>query len=227
MTDEYILDGAEVERAAGEPSTAPAERRIDVRLVAWGDVAQDPSGYRETIMRGAFAGIDPADVVLESGADLRNGGHETRAVGVAEAIVERDDGAYATFRVAPTPAGDELLALTGSGVLRRASVVFAPIKSKQRADGVIERHALSLRRVAVLARGAYPSARVMAVRSAAEAQEAPNMDDVLTPVVTRMDGIEAAIARMEAQYATPSVSRSEQARSRRSARGTPASAMGR
>lgn len=196
-----VEDTALVERAAGEP-TATEGRRIDLRLVAWGDVANDPSGYRETIMRGAFAGADPSGVVLESGADLRNGGHETRAVGVAEAIVERDDGAYATFRVAPTPAGDELLALVKDGVLGAASVVFKPVKSKPRADGVIERHALSLRRVAVLARGGYQSARVLAVRAAADAQEATPVNDI-APVIERVDGIEAAIARMEAQYSTP------------------------
>jgi HK97 family phage prohead protease len=204
MTDEYTLDGEQVERAAGDVTAQPEGRRVDLRLVAWGDVATDPTGYRETIMRGAFADADPAGVVLESGADLRNGGHETRVVGVAEAIVERDDGAYATFRVSPTPAGDELLALIKDRALNAASVVFKPVKSKQRADGVIERHSLSLRRVAVLARGGYQSARVLAVRSeAADAQEAEPVND-LAPVVERIDNIDATIARMEAQWATPS-----------------------
>lgn len=205
----FDLGGDIVERAAGEVTAQPEGRRVDLRLVAWGDVAVDPSGYRETIMRGAFADADPSGVVLESGADLRNGGHETRVVGVAESIVERDDGAYATFRVSPTPAGDELLALIKDRALNAASVVFKPVKSKQRGDGVIERHALSLRRVAVLARGGYQSARVLAVRSeAADAQEAEPVND-LAPVISRVDGIEAAIARMEAQYATPAVAPSD------------------
>ena len=203
--DLFDLGGDIVERAAGDVTAQPEGRRVDLRLVAWGDVAVDPSGYRETIMRGAFADADPSGVVLESGADLRNGGHETRVVGVAESIVERDDGAYATFRVSPTPAGDELLALIKDRALNAASVVFKPVpgKSKQRADGVIERHALSLRRVAVLARGGYQSARVLAVRSeAADAQEAEPVND-LAPVVERIDNLDATIARMEAQYATP------------------------
>ena len=201
---EYIMPtDALVERAAGEVTAQPEGRRVDLRLVAWGDVATDPTGYRETIMRGAFADADPSGVVLESGADLRNGGHETRVVGVAESIVERDDGAYATFRVSPTPAGDELLALIRDRALNAASVVFKPMKSRQRADGVIERHALSLRRVAVLARGGYQSARVLAVRSeAADAQEAAPVND-LAPVVERIDNLDATIARMEAQWATP------------------------
>lgn len=193
----------QVERAAGDVTAATDGRRVDLRLVAWGDIAQDASGYRETIMRGAFADADPSGVILESGADLSSDGHKTRVVGVAESIVERDDGAYATFRVSPTPAGDELLSLIRDGALRRASVVFQPMKSKQRADGVIERHALSLRRVAVLARGGYQSARVLAVRSeAADAQEAAPVND-LAPVVERIDNLDATIARMEAQWATP------------------------
>lgn len=206
MTDSFDITDMPadlVERAAGEVTAQPEGRRVDLRLVAWGDVAVDPSGYRETIMRGAFADADPSGVVLESGADLRNGGHETRVVGVAESIVERDDGAYATFRVSPTPAGDELLALIKDRALNAASVVFKPVKSKQRGDGVIERHALSLRRVAVLARGGYQSARVLAVRSeAADAQEVQPVND-LAPVIERVDAIDKTIARMEAQYATP------------------------
>lgn len=194
-----------IERAAGAPVADAEGRRIDVRLVAWGDIATDASGYRETIMRGAFAGADASRVILETGADLRDGGHRTRVVGVAESIIEREDGAYGTFRVAPTPAGDELLALVRDGALGAASVVFRPITSKKRADGVIERHTADLARVAILPRGGYPSARVLAVRSE-PIMEVPVTENVpvdLAPTIARIDNIDAAIARMEASLATP------------------------
>ena len=213
MTD--VIESTEtteyVERAA--VSVTPGDGRlIDVRLVAWGDIATDASGYRETIMRGAFAGVDPADVILESGASLLNGGHDTRAVGNAVAIEEREDGAYGTFHVRETPAGDELLQLVRPGpngalpVLRRASVVFKPVKSRQRSDGVIERHAVDLARLSILPRGGYPSARVLAVRSEPTTMEVPEVDIApvdLAPTIARVDNVEAAIARMEANFATP------------------------
>lgn len=155
----------ELTRSAPESVSAGEGRRIDVRLVAWDDVAENTDeGIREQFVRGAFADVDPARVTLES---QRHGGP---LVGVGEQLVERDDGAYGSFRVAETPAGDELLALVRPGpdgeppVLRDASVVFKPVKSRSRA-GIVQRVAADLRRVAILERGAYASSAVLAVRS--------------------------------------------------------------
>lgn len=149
-------------------------RRIDLRLLSWRDVAEHTAeGIRERFLPGAFAGTDPATVTLES----QN--HRGAIVGNAESIEERDDGAYATFIVAPTPAGDELLTLARQGILRAASVVFRPITSRLNA-GVVERLRVELARVAVLDRGAYPSAAVLAVRSAPEGD--PAMTDVIEPI---------------------------------------------
>lgn len=169
----HIEDDALMER-----SDAPRERRIDIRLVRWGEVAErTQEGYRERFARGAFAGIDPSTVILESQA------HKGTVVGVAESLEEREDGAYATFRVVPTPAGDELLALTSPGpngeppVLRSASVAFRPGRSRHVAGGVIERVTAGLERVAIIPRGAYPSAQILAVR------EEPAQEIVMADVV--------------------------------------------
>lgn len=149
-------------------------RRIDVRLLTWGEVAEHTEeGIRERFLPGAFAGTDASRVTLES----QN--HKGSIVGRAETVEEREDGAYATFVVAETSAGDELLTLARQGILRAASVVFRPITSRLNA-GVVERLRVELARVAVLDRGAYPSAAVLAVRSHPEGDTA--MTDVIEPV---------------------------------------------
>lgn len=182
-------------RAATDAVTNGEGRRLDLRLVTWGEVAtQTQEGIKETFARGAFAGTDPSKVVLEA---QRHGGS---LVGVAEAIEEREDGAYATFRVAETAAGDELLTLAREGVLKDASVVFAPKSSRQLQGGVIERTSVDLRMVAVLPRGAYPSANVLAVR-----EEVTNMEPTvdLQPVVSRLDAVEQRMGAIETIAATP------------------------
>ena len=141
-------------------------REVDVRLATWGEVAQTQDGYRETLEPGAFGEVDPSLVVLESSR------HDGAIVGVATRILQRAGDAIATFRVAATQAGDELLALVRPGphgeppVLRGASVVMAPLPGghRIRPDGVVSRSAVELRRVAILPRGAYPSAGVLALR---------------------------------------------------------------
>jgi len=140
-------------------------RRLDLRLYAWGDVAENTDeGIREQLMPGVFAGVDPTRVTVES---QRHGG---AIVGVGEAIVERSEGIFGTFRVAETPAGDELLALVTPGpegeapVLRDVSIVFIPQGHRVR-GGIVQRTAGDLRRVAIVERGAYPSGAVLAARS--------------------------------------------------------------
>lgn len=134
-------------------------RELEIRIVPWDVVADTPDG-REVFTRGAFDGTDPERVTIEAG---RHGGE---LVGRGTGLDERDDAAYLTARVSRTRAGDELLELVRDGVYRAASVAFAdrPGGSRRRPDGVWERRAVDLRRVAVLERGAYAGAEVLAVR---------------------------------------------------------------
>jgi HK97 family phage prohead protease len=146
-------------------------RTIDVRLLRWGELGHAAEG-RERFTRGAFRGTNARSVVLEAiGPHGREPG--VRLVGRAEAIEEREDGPYATFRVSRVPAGDELLELVRDGVYSRASVVFEPVVSRAAPDGVIERQRVNLRRVGIVERGAYPSAEVLAVRN----EGAPEMPE--------------------------------------------------
>lgn len=182
-----------------ERADATESRRIDLRLMRWGDVAQTADSGPEAFARGAFAGVDPERVTLEA---QRHGGP---LVGVGESLRETESEAVMTFRVAATPAGDELLTLARERVLTSASVVFRPIKSRTRPDGVIERQGVDLLRVALLERGAYASASVTAVREAAP-MEVPEVSEAVVniePVVDRLEGIESRMAQLETLATVP------------------------
>jgi HK97 family phage prohead protease len=189
----------ELQRASQDSVEAKGEgRTIDVRLAAWDDIAENTmEGYKEQLVRGVFEGTDPERVTLEA---QRHGG---ALVGVAESIEERDDGAYGSFRIADTPAGNELLELVRSKVLRDASVVFRPGKSKTTAQGIVQRLSAELRRVAILERGAYPSASVLAVRSELVSEETPPVVEEaappaadLSPIVERVDALDERLAKL-------------------------------
>lgn len=178
-------------------------RTLDIRLVPWDVVAETPDG-REMFRRGAFEGIEPGTVSLES---QRHGGE---LVGRAVSLEERDDGGWMSARVSKTRAGDDLLELIRDGVCRAASIEFAPIGQRRRRDGVTERTRVDLRRVAVLERGSYPGAGVMAIR------EEPSMTDVLElpaeapaldlgPLTGRLDAIESRIGALATLGAAPAV----------------------
>lgn len=166
-------------RAAPDGVSGVEGRRLDIRLYAWGDVAtRTEEGIKEQLMPGVFGNVDATRVTLES---VRHGG---AIVGVGEQIVEREDGIHGTFRVAETPAGDELLALVSGEppVLRDASVVFAP-QTQRISNGIVQRTAGDLRRVAIVERGAYASAQVLAVRSdEVETEDQTTADEVVETV---------------------------------------------
>jgi len=174
-------------------------RTVELRIVPWDAVAQTSDGP-ERFRRGAFRGVDAGRVTIEAG---RHGGP---LVGRGLALEERDDAAYLTARIAPTPNGDELLTLAREGVYQDVSVVFVPRSSKRASDGVTERHAVDLRRVAILERGAYPGAQVVAVRaepddSEEEGQMSETID--LAPVTDRLERMEQRMEALAIQAATP------------------------
>lgn len=156
-----------------------SERIIDARIVPWG-VRADTTEGPEVWVRGAFRGVDPGSVGLEAiGPHGREPG--VRLCGRAESIEERVDGAYASFRVSRTAAGDEMLALVSDGVYRDVSVVFEPIESRSN-GGVTERRRANLRRVGIVERGAYHGeASVLAVRSMGDPPMPPETPPDPTP----------------------------------------------
>jgi hypothetical protein len=121
---------------------------------------------------------------------IEAGGHGGPLVGRGVVLDQRDDAAYLTARIAPTPAGDDALTLAREGVYSSASVAFYPIAGgNRRRAGVTEHSRVDLRRVAILERGAYPTAAVLAVRAVegrtmTEPTPDPTPDPTPTPVPT-------------------------------------------
>lgn len=158
----------------------PDARVIEGTVIPFGQVISvrdTPGGprYRETIARGAVDGLEAARVTLES-LPRPGQGHNTHEgsvlVGRAIAAEAGDDALRMAFRVSRTAAGDELLELARDGVLAQLSASFIPIEDRTRADGVVERTRIDVRRVAVVERGAY-DAPITAVRAAQEDRGMP------------------------------------------------------
>lgn len=198
MTDHTIV-GDILERAdAGGDG-----RTVRIRMVRWDVPSPTPEGYREAFARGAFAGVDPAAVTIES---MRHGG---QLVGRGQAIEELEDGGYLEARISRTPAGDELLALIDDGVLRQASVAYREISGRTRRQGdVLVREAVDLWRVAVVERGVHDGAAVVAVRSAADQEGRSMVEDVVeaggapdadAAIATAMAPVLAQLTRQDAR----------------------------
>ena len=148
------MTDAVIEHAVAQPLIRirdEAQRLVDVRLTPWGVIAQTEDGP-ETFERGAYEGIDPTS------SRLRVGSHRERSVGVGVSIEERDDAAYATYRVVRTRAGDEALAELADGLFAHASVAFAPGENTVDRAGVVHRvRVRALPHVAIVEAGAYGS----------------------------------------------------------------------
>jgi phage head maturation protease len=95
-----------------------AKREIGMLIARW-DTPVDTNLGLESVRRGAFSEVDPADVVLKVG-------HKGPVVGRGFALQERDEGVHMDFRVSKTLNGDEALTLASDGVMRRASVEYSP-----------------------------------------------------------------------------------------------------
>lgn len=171
------------------------QRIIEGDVIPYGEIVSvqdDPRGprYRETIPSGAVAAFDPARIQLESLARSPQG-HNTHdgalLVGRGVAAEDGDQSLRMAFRVARTRDGDELLELAREGVLTGLSAVFRPIADRTRPDGVVERTQIELRRVAVVASGAYQGATVTAVRAASEDTDMPEGTPAATTAEDQTD----------------------------------------
>ncbi len=178
-------------------------RSVEIRIMPWGEVAETPDG-REMFERGAFSGVNPGRVTIES---QRHGG---TLVGRGSDLVEHDDAAYLHARISETPAGDELLTLIRDGVVSEASVSFKPVKTARR-KGVLVRQAVDLWRVAILERGSYPGAAVVAVRGKSEDTAVVDEQEIteaipppdLSPILQRIEQLDNKVVQLQARAAVP------------------------
>lgn len=145
-----------------------AERReIYGRIIPYGEEIR-VRGRPERFVRGAVDGVDPATVRLLA--------QHREPIGRMISLEERDDGAYATFRVSRTRTGDEMLQLVADGVIDSFSPGFIP--GDQAADGTIRR-LRALPEVSLVTFPAYSQAKVLAIRE----EETP-MPEETQPVET-------------------------------------------
>jgi phage head maturation protease len=187
-----------------------SKRELDVRLVPWGRVVETQNGL-EMFERGAFADAVPADVYLqgqehEVHMGLGQNGQPVltrHPVGRATALDDREDAQYATFRVARTARGDEVLALADDGLVAGISVEFSEVPGgteyrKQGGRRLAVHKRARLSGASTTYRPTYPEASVVAVRSeqegspvadaapVTEATPAPPVIDI-APIMARFD----------------------------------------
>lgn len=134
-------------------------------------VVDDGQGpYREEFARGAFSGATRAPnrtlLEFEHFAPGLSG-----VIGHGAHFEEQTDALYGRFRMGRSQDGDKALELIAEGVLGAASVFFAPKTTARLARDHVRRLEVVLDRVALCRVGSYPEARVLAVRSAATADE--------------------------------------------------------
>jgi hypothetical protein len=162
-----------------------AKREIDVRIAPFGETIETIHGP-EMIEAGDHV-TDPAKLLLmglehEVHLGIGQDGKvipTRRPTGKAIAVERRADGAYGTFRVAKTAAGDELLALIEDDVVGGVSVEMGSNRRTrtERRNGrqlrVVEFG--DFRAVSPTYQPAYAEARVLAVRS--QKEDAPVAED--------------------------------------------------
>ncbi len=144
-------------------------RTIVARIAPLGVDARVRDGdgpeYVERIMAGAFRRQtrDPARVPILLNYEHREGLGDQ--IGRAVELVERDDGLHGTFVALSTPFGDQGLDLIRAGIVGLSLQASVPADGSRLVDGVVVRHRLVLRHVALTASPAYVGAEVVAVRS--------------------------------------------------------------
>lgn len=143
-----------------------AKRTITGRVLTLGEVG-NTSGGRVRFAAGALNAQDPSRIKLLIEHD------PTRVVGYATEIAERDGAVWATFRVAPGPAGDEVLASAGEKLRDGLSVGVQIIAGTAGNDGILDVTEAAWRETSVVALPAFASAQVTAVTAQQPQQPAP------------------------------------------------------
>ena len=190
------------------------KREIDVRLVPFNRTISTRGGAEE-FAPGSVAGTADQSLLLmglEHSAEMGLGQDgqpvlTRRPTGRSLRVWEDDDGAYATFRVARTQAGDELMALAEDGIVRGVSVEFDPrgnvVEKITRAGRRISRITrAALTGAALTYRPAYgEQATVLAIRSSEEGQMAE--ENAPAAVGFSQEDQNALVARMAAEFNKP------------------------
>lgn len=158
-------------------------RTVDVRVVPYdtpADVSDDGGRtvYREEWASGAFDDQLVAGHRLKVLLNFEHLSGISNVVGKGVALRSQADGLHGSFRVTQGQDGDKALELINDGILDGVSLEAYAKKSIRTAEGVVRRVKAHLRNVAICREGAFPDARVLAVREAPE----QILDEALLPV---------------------------------------------
>lgn len=187
---------------------AEEERTIEGRIIPYGQRIMF-RGKPESFARGAASGIDPSTITLFYAHDHQKG---ELPIGVGVAIEEREDGAYARFKVAATEKGNEVLQLAKEKVLRFFSPGF--VIGTQSQDGTIT-SLRSLPEVSLTPFPAYSGAQVLSVREEGketmpennttepEPQSEPQSEVDVDALQTRVSEMAQTIDRLESSANAP------------------------
>jgi phage head maturation protease len=230
MADEPVIDNIpHIVQTDGQISVrSVTKREIDVRLLPWGTTIETIDGLEE-FQRGALADAAPDSLLLmglehEAHMGLGQNGQPKltrRPQGRSKAVWEADDGPYATFGVARTQAGDELLALAEDRIVTGVSVEFMQVPGgtvvQTRGGRRVRVHQRVRATGASLTyQPAYEQAAVVAVRSEDEGEpevsetaavvETPAPADNTTAIVTGIgDRLDAAVEKINTRAASDEV----------------------
>jgi len=111
---------------------------------------------------------------------------QDRAVGVATALDDRDDGLYPTFRIARGPEGDHALTLAEDGVLDGFSIGLGQGGRFSTKDGINHAIEAPLMEISLTPAPSFDDARVHAVAASADQGET-SMDDETTQTIETPD----------------------------------------
>jgi len=129
-----------------------------------------PNPAGERVLRGAFA----KSAKQRGGRVFLFRGHDHgHPVGRAVTFSDEPDGLHGTFQIRTSLLGDETLADVREGYLPGMSVGFRPLQTRRGAAGETEVVEAQLMEVSLVAIGAYDSARVLALREAADVAPPP------------------------------------------------------
>jgi HK97 family phage prohead protease len=146
-------------------------------------------------VRGAFSRQKSAAHRIKAFLNFRHGQSMSDQIGFAKSVEEREDGLHGELRVLEGSDGDKALQLVREGMLDGLSIEFrVPPGGTRVVDGVVQRVRAHLDGVALVPRGAYAGAQVLAVRELEEEIEQDEDD----PTAELMQGLRYSVAECEA-----------------------------
>jgi HK97 family phage prohead protease len=206
--EEQHADGL-LHREFAAKVTAGEGRTVDVRIVPYGEQIEHNDGlggvpvgvmYREEWAPGAFDHqLSAANRVL---ANCEHERGIRGVVGHGLALTSGPDALYGSFKMHDTDAGTTALTLIREGIFDSVSLEARARSAVKTAAGVIRRTKADLVGVSFSRFGAYPSAKVLAIREQAQ----PIFDEALLPVEIDPELIERCRQlgiRLPQRYAHP------------------------